>query len=459
MPDLTERSGPKYAALATAIREAVSQEVLAPGVRLPPVRDLAYRLGITPGTVARAYSLMTEEGVLRGETGRGTFVASRQEIVDPPFLVSEARPRAINLRSSVVPEVGQSAAVQDVLKGIGGDDLALLDYPQRRDDGPAADAFLAWISKIEHGPATAQDVVLSQGAQHGVLIALQTLVGGARRVVFTEELAYPGFRHAAALAGALVVGVPMDREGPDPAALAALCRKHGPAVLCTSAEAHNPTTVFTTPRRRAEIVEVARRFDLHIIDDDCFSVGQPQAPTYRALAPERGWYVASFSKSFSPALRFGGVVAPTGWAPRAVATAQQQIMGLSRLVVVLCQRLMESGQVDLMRDRVRQATAGRVALAREILGASAAGEGIAARDGVPFLWMSMPRGWRASSFERAAEERGILLRPADLFALVDGRAPNAVRLALNASMAQEVYVGALETLASLLNHPPSEVEV
>jgi DNA-binding transcriptional MocR family regulator len=49
---------------------------------------------------------------------------------------------------------------------------------------------------------------------------------------------------------------------------------------------------------------------------------------------------------------------------------------------------------------------------------------------VPFAWLPMPRGWRASSFLRAAEAEGIRLKAADEFALIDGRAPNAVRLAL-----------------------------
>jgi DNA-binding transcriptional MocR family regulator len=81
------------------------------------------------------------------------------------------------------------------------------------------------------------------------------------------------------------------------------------------------------------------------------------------------------------------------------------------------------------------------------------------RDGVPFAWLPMPRGWRASSFLRAAEAEGIRLKAADEFALIDGRAPNAVRLALTGERDDARFAQALDTLVRLLSSPPLEVDV
>ena len=61
---LAQAAGPKYKAVAATIRKAIAEGQLPAGARLPPVRDLAYQLGITPGTVARAYTILTDEGVL-----------------------------------------------------------------------------------------------------------------------------------------------------------------------------------------------------------------------------------------------------------------------------------------------------------------------------------------------------------------------------------------------------------
>ena len=76
-PDLAARPGPRYRALVDALSEEVAEGLLPEGTRLPPQRDLAYRLGVTLGTVSRAYALAAARGLVTGEVGRGTFVRRR----------------------------------------------------------------------------------------------------------------------------------------------------------------------------------------------------------------------------------------------------------------------------------------------------------------------------------------------------------------------------------------------
>ena len=76
---LSEGPGPKYKRVADAIRRAVERGDRTQGDKLPPVRDLAWTLKITPGTVARAYGLLTDQRILTAEIGRGTFVANPEE--------------------------------------------------------------------------------------------------------------------------------------------------------------------------------------------------------------------------------------------------------------------------------------------------------------------------------------------------------------------------------------------
>ncbi len=68
-------SEPYYAQLARQLRQAIAAERLGPGQALPPVRSLAEDLGCTPGTVARAYAVLQQEGLLKGRRGGGTHVA------------------------------------------------------------------------------------------------------------------------------------------------------------------------------------------------------------------------------------------------------------------------------------------------------------------------------------------------------------------------------------------------
>ena len=73
MPELRGRTGPKYQAIVDAIVDAVEMGDLTPGTKLPPQRNLAYDLGVTLGTVTRAYQELERSGLARGEVGRGTF--------------------------------------------------------------------------------------------------------------------------------------------------------------------------------------------------------------------------------------------------------------------------------------------------------------------------------------------------------------------------------------------------
>ncbi|GAB1363503.1 hypothetical protein MASR1M32_27390 [Rhodobacter sp.] len=69
-PDLTQYPGTKYLGLSRALRDAIRSGELPAGSQLPTVRDLAWRLHLTPGTVARAYQLATQEGLLAATVGR-----------------------------------------------------------------------------------------------------------------------------------------------------------------------------------------------------------------------------------------------------------------------------------------------------------------------------------------------------------------------------------------------------
>ncbi|MFZ1660978.1 MAG: PLP-dependent aminotransferase family protein, partial [Paracoccaceae bacterium] len=79
--------------------------------------------------------------------------------------------------------------------------------------------------------------------------------------------------------------------------------------------------------------------------------------------------------------------------------------------------------------------------------------------GLSFLGLPMPRGWRASTFAREAEAAGVLVRSADEYALTDGRAPNAVRIALAGGIPEADFATAIRTLARLLDSPPVDIAI
>ncbi len=453
--------GPKYRAVAGAIRSAIDDGDLVAGAKLPPVRDLAWTLGITPGTVARAYTILTDEGALIAEVGRGTFVAapaSEVQRVDAPWhqQLPAEETGLVSLFSPRLPDVGQVALIRDGFARLAAQPAdGLLNYPSRQRFEPARRAVLRWLTGTPLGSIDESDIVLSHGGQNGISLVMQAVLHGKRPVVLVEELTYPGFRRAAELLRAEVVAVPMDGQGLIPDDLERLARKHDAQLLCTSPEMHNPTGLFTPLSRRREIAEVARRTGLHILEDDCYRVGRAHEQAYRALLPEQAWYVSSISKTITPALRIGFAVAPRAQGGRLRRVAEHGFFGLACPLADLTADLLMRDETYALMDRVRAEMARYIRVAVNVLG----GHALNWREDMPFLWLDLPAGWRAAALCQAAEAEGVQIRSSDEFALRDGFAPHAVRLAINAQVSLKSFEAALTRLRHLLDNPPERIAV
>ncbi len=454
-------AGPKYRAVAGAIRSAVEEGALCVGDRLPPVRELAWSLGITPGTVARAYTVLTDEGALRAEVGRGTFVAipgARDQVRDIKWQQHNAPEETdqVSLFSPKLPDMGQVDMIRDAFAMLAQRPSAdLLNYPSRAGFEPARRAVMGWLEGTPLGPLDQEDIVLSHGGQNGISLVMQAVLRGRRPVVLLEELTYVGFRRAAELLRAEVVGVPMDAQGIIPEALEALVRKHEAQLLCTSPEMHNPTGLFTPLERRQEIAEVARRTGLQILEDDCYRVGRSRELSYRALLPGQSWYVSSISKTITPALRIGFAVAPQERRADLRRVAEHGFFGVARPLADLTEDILtRPGTPALMTD-VREELERYVRVAVNVLG----GHDLVWRADMPFLWLQLPAGWRAGAFCQAAEAQGVQVRAADEFALRDGFAPHAVRIGVNAQVTLASFEAAVGRLRRLLDNPPEQISV
>src|SRR6185295_5751692 len=102
-PEIRQRKGPRYLAIAEALADDAGAGRLRPGARLPTHRDLAERLGLTVGTVTRAYAEAMRRGLVSGEVGRGTFVRAGGGAVLMPSPVPAAEPGLIDLGANLPP--------------------------------------------------------------------------------------------------------------------------------------------------------------------------------------------------------------------------------------------------------------------------------------------------------------------------------------------------------------------
>jgi DNA-binding transcriptional MocR family regulator len=113
----------------------------------------------------------------------------------------------VDMRSPQLPEVGQAEAIAAALRRLAdGVGLDWLDYTSQMKEAPLRQAVCDWLEYRILGPFGAEDVMLTHGGQNAISLILGCCLRGDRPVVLVEDLSYPGFRYAARLARAEVVG-------------------------------------------------------------------------------------------------------------------------------------------------------------------------------------------------------------------------------------------------------------
>ncbi|WP_175821240.1 PLP-dependent aminotransferase family protein [Burkholderia sp. BCC0419] len=379
---LSELSESPSERLMLALADDILSGKLPTGSRLPPQRDVADILHIGLGSVTRAYAILERRGLIRIETGRGCFVALRHarrvDTVDlsvntPPAMLSE-------------PVLAQTLAT--ISRQV--DPTLLSRY------GPAAGhdehrrQMAQWLPDggIHAQP---QNILLCNGAQQALCIALAVLCKPGT-VVVTETLTYPGAVTIAHQQGYRLHGLDLDDGGARTesleAALRTLSALNQRAVVYLTPTLHNPTTRTMSARRRREVAKLCRTYDAMIIEDQTYAMAPASAlPSIASFAPERTFCVTGMSKTLSPGLRIGALVAPDGLVAESVNVLRALGMMAAPLSCAIMAQWLTDGTADLMAGSMRAEIRRRTALASTILETTA---GLIDPDAI-HLWLPLTR--------------------------------------------------------------------
>lgn len=449
-PRLQGRSTPRYLAIVQALTEDIASGALREGTRLPTHRSLAEHLGVTVGTVSRAYSEAARRGLVSGEVGRGTFVRGEtsEALGHAPEGAEPDGP--IDLAQNHPPEPTaqpQRLALLDALAALArrADVSRLLDYPPAGGSASDREAGASWVARagVEARP---EDVLVCTGSQHGLTVLLATLLEPGS-VLLTEALTYSGLRAVAGLLHLRLRAVAIDADGMRPDALADASRETGAKAVYLIPTLHNPTTAMMPEERRREIVAVARTHDLALVEDDVHGLLPEKRPLpLAALAPERSYYLTSTSKTLAPGLRIAYVRAPPSKVARLAASLRATTWAIAPLTAAIASSWIRDGSADrLLRARRDEARA-RQAITRERL----AHADLDAHPEAYYVWLRLPEPWRADTFVAEARASGVLVTPAEAFAVQRDPVVHAVRLCTGAARTRDALAKGLDVVAELL---------
>lgn len=424
-PDALDPAQPLYRAITDRLAADIEDGVLATGTQLPTVRALAESLGVTMGTVYRAYGLAERRGLINKEVGRGTFV--RERVPRQARAARAAEAGLVDLSRNEPPYIDLEDMLRRSLQEISRNSSldGMLEYGDSQGFGRHREALASWLA-TRGFKARAEHLIISGGAQQALTIALGAVTRPGD-VLLVEAYSYPGIRNLARFFGLTLIPVAMDADGLDPAALEQVCRAQQPRALYCMPHAQNPTTATLPEDRRRRIGALAAEHGVTIIEDDVNPRGTAAAYTpIAALFPQQSVYISSLSKSIAPGLRIGALAAPDRLFDRILAASQTTSWMAPPLMAELASIWIQDGTAAQLAAQRIAITHHLLAIARECL----ADLPYHADADNSHLWLPLPGSWSAAEFAARCAEAGVRVSPSNHFAIDTTDSLAAVRICL-----------------------------
>jgi DNA-binding transcriptional MocR family regulator len=358
--------------LVDAISAAIERGELGPGEKLPPTRELAELAGVNHLTAVRAYRRLRELGLVTAHVGRGTFVRSPagapaarvpdsiswQRFALPDYEESYADRVLAEMHRQATSEeliplsVGYPSARMmpiDALRAAADETLReeaerALQYSDVQGIGDLAEQIAA-LSASRGAPEDPDDIVITNGAAQGLTLAFRSLLRPGD-VMACEDPTFPSVMRAIAETGARVEPVPVDEDGLDVDALAALVAREEIKAIGLQPRLHNPTGRDLNPERRAQLLELAGRHGFFIVEDGVYAdlrFEGDELPSLRSEAPAHVIYIDSLSKTVGGGMRVGWIAASGPVLDRIVSAKRSDDIHSPTLTQLMVARYLASG--------------------------------------------------------------------------------------------------------------------
>lgn len=468
------RDTPLYLQIVHALIHEIQRGRLTPGTYLPSSRELAKALSVNRKTIVLAYEDLVAQGWLEARGTRGTMVASSlpeqpvaalphvapaeapdfrfRHLAAPPFVLSGSNWLTIDEGTPdcrLFPVDTLARAYRDAIARARRRNR--LRYGDPRGSAMLRQCIVDMLSAQRGLVTTPDHVCITRGSQNAIALAARVLVTPGDTVLF-EQLTYTPAAQAFAAAGARIVGVSIDDEGIDVAAVERACRVHRVAAIFLTPHHHFPTTVALRPERRLRLLDLARQFGFAIIEDDYdheyHFESQPLLPI-ASYAPGQVIYIGSLSKLTLPALRIGYVLAPS----QVIDAIAGQVMETDRQGNILTEEavaeLIDAGELrrharktNLIYARRRDLFAARL---RERLGDAC---NFAVPAGGLAFWLRFRESAALDRIDRHAAHHKLRLAPSTSYA-IDGYDARGLRLGF-ASLDESEAAEAIDRLANAM---------
>lgn len=431
----------KYEQVGQQLAQDIARGDIQPGHRLPSLRRLAKRYGISVNTATRIYEQLESGGLIVSEPKRGFFVRA----LDSQSMAPVQQRKAVLVsrdRTDVLMTIQRNALRKDVINlgsGVIAEDFmpvtelgrsvrrasrrhgeALSVYGDPAGEPTLRQAVADVMQRRTDFLPSAEQILITNGCMEAVGLCVQTLTR-PDDVVAIFSPCYNGLLMMLQKMERRVLEIPCDSSGPDLDYLESLLQQRAFRCLVFSAIAFNPLGFSMSSTDKRRMAQLAAEYDIPFVEDDTFGelayTGIETTPVYSFDTVNRIFYCSSFSKSLCPGFRLGWI-STRGMLDGFIRQKMALNLSCNSVTQYALADYLFSGGYPAHLQRLRWRLQRETTLMRDAIAAHLPeGTAVSHPTGGFFLWVQLPSGVAAMDVYRKAAELKVLLAPGDIFSL------------------------------------------
>lgn len=298
--------------------------------------------------------------------------------------------------------------------------VTALQYGITEGYAPLRSLILERLKRVYNIGTPDDDLIIVTGGQQGIELTCKVMCGEGDAVL-CENPSFIGALNAFRSLGAKLVGVPLDGDGINLAALEDALKNNPRAkFLYTIPTFQNPAGITTSLEKRRAVLALAKKYDILILEDNPYGdlrfTGE-DVPTYKSMDTEgRVIYCGSFSKVLSAGMRVGFLCGNKSLISKIVVAKQVEDVHTNVFFQMICAKYIEQCDLEAHIAEIRRLYRHKAGLMLSALEKYMPSEvGFTRPEGGIFLWCSLPEGLSLDEFVKRAGEKNVFVVPGTAF--------------------------------------------